>query len=104
MDHSPYINYRPYISEDWAGTPTEGPAGTVEDDSVFVSCNGATKVAQWRLPSGADEETAEFRDVADRDGFETSPPATSTTPDGTRPEATHTEGTGHRPFLYSAVS
>ncbi|AGS33694.1 Arylsulfotransferase [Corynebacterium maris DSM 45190] len=71
VDHSPYINYRSYISEDWTGTPQEAPALAVEGDSVFVSWNGATEVAQWRLFSGADEENTEFREVADWDGFET---------------------------------
>lgn len=71
VDHGPYLSYRSYLSEDWVGAPATAPAVAVEDGQVFVSWNGATEVAQWRLFSGADEENAEFRDVVDRDGFET---------------------------------
>ena len=71
VDHSPYLSYRAYLSQDWAGTPAEAPALAVDGDSVFVTWNGATEVAQWRLFSGADEDSAEFREVADWDGFET---------------------------------
>lgn len=75
VTHEPFINYRTYLSDEWEATPNEAPALVVEGDTAYVSWNGATEVAQWRLFAGDSVETAEFHAVGDRTGFETQLPA-----------------------------
>jgi hypothetical protein len=41
-------SYRAYRFA-WHGRPTDQPAAVVKGNKVFVSWNGATDVAQWRL-------------------------------------------------------
>ncbi|MFB6575636.1 arylsulfotransferase family protein [Kocuria palustris] len=66
-------SYRAYRFP-WEGRPTTTPDVAVQDDSVFVSWNGATEVAQWRVVAGVDEASAEPVETVDRDGFETEIP------------------------------
>src|SRR5690606_5385788 len=70
-------NYRAYLSE-WTGMPTEPPAAAMktadEETHVYVSWNGATEVAQWRVLAGADAGARQEIATADRDGFETAIP------------------------------
>lgn len=77
--HGPFDSYRAYAKE-WTGTPTEPPAIVVDGETVYVSWNGATEVAQWRLMAGEDEASATFHDIADKDGFETAIPAPADVP------------------------
>ena len=50
----------------WQGRPREGPAATVQGSTVYVSWNGATEVAAWRIEPGGP--------TVPRNGFETSLP------------------------------
>ncbi|MDH5150557.1 arylsulfotransferase family protein [Kocuria palustris] len=58
----------------WDGRPTTEPDVAVQDGSVFVSWNGATEVAQWRVVASDDEGSAEPVETEGRDGFETEIP------------------------------
>lgn len=46
----------------------------MQDDSVFVSWNGATEVTQQRVIAGDDAASAESAQTVERDGFETEIP------------------------------
>lgn len=74
-------SYRAYKAA-WEGRPATEPDVTVQEDDAgpvaYVSWNGATEVAQWRLVAGDDADSATEQATADRDGFETSIPV----PDG----------------------
>lgn len=63
---------------DWVGTPNTLPDAAVADNSVFVSWNGATEVATWRLEAwdGASLDNVTFVavDQVERTGFETQIP------------------------------
>lgn len=63
-------SYRAYRFR-WEARPTTEPDVVVQDNSVFVSWNGATEVAQWRVVAGDDEASAEPVQTVERDGFET---------------------------------
>ncbi|WP_424346481.1 arylsulfotransferase family protein [Kocuria sp. CH-021] len=76
---APFDSYRAYAAQ-WTGTPAEPPALVVDGDSAYVSWNGATEVAQWRLLAGADEAAATEHAVVDKDGFETRIPAPPAAP------------------------
>jgi hypothetical protein len=58
-------NYRT-LRFPWQGLPREAPAATVQGSTVFVSWNGATEVAAWRIEPGGP--------TVRRNGFETSLP------------------------------
>jgi hypothetical protein len=48
---------------------------TADDEThVYVSWNGATEVAQWRVLAGADEGSRQEVVTVERDGFETAIP------------------------------
>ncbi|MEC5181797.1 hypothetical protein [Arthrobacter sp. CG_A4] len=70
-------SYRAYKSA-WQGQPSAPPDVVVQNNddarTAYVSWNGATEVAQWRLLSGADEQTATEGLVVDKDSFETEIP------------------------------
>lgn len=76
---APFDSYRAYAAP-WTGTPAEPPALVVDGDSAYVSWNGATEVAQWRLLAGDDEAGATEHEVVDKDGFETRIPAPPAAP------------------------
>ncbi|WP_164700000.1 arylsulfotransferase family protein [Modestobacter sp. KNN46-3] len=63
-------NYRAYRAE-WSATPADPPDAVLEDGAVYVSWNGATEVASWRLVAGEDEVAAEAGEPVARSGFET---------------------------------
>ncbi|KAJ5579656.1 uncharacterized protein N7459_005641 [Penicillium hispanicum] len=73
------VSYRVYKGN-WVGTPTSIPDAEVEDDTVFVSWNGATEVATWRVEAwdGASLANMTFVtvDQVNRTGFETGIPLT----------------------------
>ncbi|KAI0477163.1 ASST-domain-containing protein [Xylariaceae sp. FL0804] len=62
-------NYRTFWvpTASWTGNPTTSPDVAVEDDTVYVSWNGATEVASWVVYDSDDVSVA----TADSDGFET---------------------------------
>lgn len=70
-------NYRAYLHE-WTGTPAEPPAADMktadEQTHVYVSWNGATEVAQWRVLAGTDAGSRQEVVTVERDGFETAIP------------------------------
>ena len=74
------VSYRSFKS-DWIGMPNTLPDTAITEDSVFVSWNGATEVATWRLEAwdGSDLKNMTFYTVHDveRTGFETQIPFTS---------------------------
>lgn len=74
-------SYRAYLG-DWEGHPTTIPDVVVEDATVYVSWNGATEVAQWRVLAGADEARAAEIAVVDKTGFETAIPLPEQIQDG----------------------
>ncbi|PJJ77745.1 arylsulfotransferase ASST [Sediminihabitans luteus] len=63
-------SYRAYRA-DWHATPSDPPAVVVEDGTAYVTWNGATDVASWRLVAGDDEASATEVATVPRDGFET---------------------------------
>ncbi|XKH54796.1 arylsulfotransferase family protein [Citricoccus nitrophenolicus] len=74
-------SYRAYKFA-WEGHPATVPDVAVQDGGeehdggpvAFVSWNGATEVARWRLMAGEDESSATEQAVVDREGFETAIP------------------------------
>ena len=73
------VSYRTFKS-DWVGTPKTIPDAIVVEDRVYVSWNGATEVAAWRVEAwdGASLANMSFVtvDQVDRSGFETEIPLT----------------------------
>lgn len=67
-------SYRTYKLP-WEGTPVSVPAIATERAGdgveVWASWNGDTRTAEWRLLSGADENSLEEVTTVPRDGFET---------------------------------
>ncbi|HEY4996785.1 MAG TPA: arylsulfotransferase family protein [Solirubrobacteraceae bacterium] len=78
--HGTYQSYRGYRF-DWTGTPAEAPAIVATTSgartSVYVSWNGDTRTATWRLLGGPSASQLAPIVSAPRSGFETtlSPPA-----------------------------
>lgn len=71
-------SYRAYKGT-WEGHPVTDPDVVVQQndqnqDHVYVSWNGATEVAQWRLVTGDDADDATEATVVAKDGFETAIP------------------------------
>jgi hypothetical protein len=67
------ISYRAFRQE-WRAAPVEPPKFVLEDDTAYVSWNGATEVASWRFLAGRNAKSATEVAVVDREGFETSAP------------------------------
>lgn len=68
-------SYRTYRDE-WTGAPKEEPAIATEssDDGkvkVWMSWNGATDVASWRVLAGSSEDSLEPGEAVPKEGFET---------------------------------
>ncbi|KAJ5401141.1 hypothetical protein N7465_011630 [Penicillium sp. CMV-2018d] len=74
------VSYRVF-KFDWVGTPLTIPDTVITPESVFVSWNGATEVAEWRVEvwDGEDLRNMTFTavDRVPREGFETEIPLTS---------------------------
>ena len=70
----PTSSYRAYRF-DWSGTPHTRPAVSVSSHGhsavVYVSWNGATDVASWRVLSGRSADSLQAAKSATKDGFET---------------------------------
>jgi hypothetical protein len=68
------VSYRSFKTAAWVGRPDEPPAVKIEDQTLYVSWNGATEVAAWMLQGstvtvGGNEEFIDL-DILDKDGFE----------------------------------
>jgi hypothetical protein len=61
----------------WKGNPTDAPALAVDGGSAYVSWNGATEVATWRLLAGATPEQLSPVAAAPKRAFETGLPVPS---------------------------
>lgn len=63
------------LKGDWKGRPNTVPDVAIQDESIFVSWNGATEVASWRLETWDCESMSNMTYVtieeAERTGFET---------------------------------
>jgi hypothetical protein len=68
-----YESYRAYRQE-WVGRPLTRPALIVSGDSAYVSWNGATGVASWRLLAGSSASALRTVAGVPRSGFETAIP------------------------------
>ncbi|PRA04698.1 ArsR family transcriptional regulator [Arthrobacter sp. MYb229] len=66
-------SYRAYKAA-WHGQPSTDPQLTLRDRTAYVSWNGATEVAQWRLLTGDDAATASEQATVERESFETAIP------------------------------
>jgi Arylsulfotransferase (ASST) len=77
-------SYRTFTA-DWTGLPTDRPALAIRTNpargsAVYVSWNGATEVATWRVHAGKHPSTLSVVAVQPRSGFETVIAANSTGP------------------------
>ncbi len=80
----PVQSYRAYRFSDWKGYPLQAPAVAVRKTSsanrysVYVSWNGSTTVARWRVV-GSDSRNGHFRRLTGRDwvAFETRIPVST---------------------------
>jgi hypothetical protein len=77
-------SYRAFTA-DWAGHPTDRPAVVVKTNpakgsAVYVSWNGATEVATWRVHAGKNDSSLSTVATQPRTGFETVIAANSTGP------------------------
>lgn len=81
---------------DWVGYPNTLPDAAIADNSVFVSWNGATEVATWRLEAwdgeSLDNLTFTTVDHVERTGFETQIPFPSSVTSYFRVSAMNLEG------------
>lgn len=67
------VSYRASKRSDWVGRPTNPPSVEIEDDTLYVSWNGATEVSAWLLQgakSADDEDAFKDLDVLDKETFE----------------------------------
>jgi hypothetical protein len=63
-------SYRAYRFP-WHGHPTDRPKVVVADDTAYVSWNGATEVARWRVLSGPSASRLTPLQTVRKNGFET---------------------------------
>ncbi|KAJ5543813.1 hypothetical protein N7513_003396 [Penicillium frequentans] len=65
------VSYRTYKS-DWVGKPLTIPSAVVVKDSVYVSWNGATEIATWRLElwDGVDMNNMHFEPLKSIEKFD----------------------------------
>lgn len=68
-------SYRVFKYWGWKGDPQWPPRAKVYQGKIYVSWNGATEVASWRVDGRRDdqEDVSRFEEIAvnDKDGFET---------------------------------
>ncbi|GAB3922592.1 hypothetical protein GCM10027613_31620 [Microlunatus endophyticus] len=77
-------SYRAF-GADWIGNPTDKPALAVGTNAaggatVYISWNGATRVATWRVRAGGTKAGLKHHATAARQGFETAVAVNSTGP------------------------
>jgi hypothetical protein len=63
-------SYRAYRFA-WTGLPRDRPAARLVGDTLYVSWNGATEVASWRVLAGSDAEHLNAQTTVPKAGFET---------------------------------
>jgi hypothetical protein len=61
----------------WVGLPADRPAVSIDGDTLYVSWNGATEVARWRVLAGDDADNLTARTTVSKAGFETAVPVAS---------------------------
>jgi hypothetical protein len=66
----PDLSYRAYKAQ-WVGMPSFGPAFAVRRGKVYISWNGATGVAKWRVFAGKSKSKLKAVAAVKRSGFET---------------------------------
>jgi hypothetical protein len=66
----PDMSYRAYKAQ-WSGLPSFGPAFAVRKGKVYISWNGATGVAKWRVFAGKSKSKLKPVASGKRKGFET---------------------------------
>jgi hypothetical protein len=69
-------SYRAYRFR-WTGLPADRPAVSIDGDKLYLSWNGATQVARWRVLAGDDADNLSARTTVAKAGFETSVPVGS---------------------------
>jgi arylsulfotransferase ASST len=69
-------SYRAYRFR-WTGRPADRPAVSIDGDMLYVSWNGATEVARWRVLVGTEADQLSARASVAKDGFETAIPVGS---------------------------
>jgi hypothetical protein len=69
-------SYRAYRFR-WTGLPADRPAVSIDGDTLYVSWNGATQVARWRVLAGDDADNLSARTTVPKAGFETVVPVGS---------------------------
>jgi hypothetical protein len=89
------VSYRVF-KFDWVGNPLTSPEAALTPESVFVSWNGATEVASWRVEAwdhgNLDNMTFTAVDQVTRDGFETEIPLAAEVDSFFRVRAIHSNG------------
>lgn len=91
------VSYR-IFKFDWVGHPLTIPDAEVTPESVFVSWNGATEVAEWRVEAWDGEDLTNMTfstvDQVPRHGFETEIPLTAEVDSFFRIRAINSNGDG----------
>lgn len=64
-------SYRALFTNTWVGTPNYAPSAKVNNGTVYVSWNGATEVAKWRVLAGTSSSHLKVVATDARAGFET---------------------------------
>ncbi len=66
------VSYRAFKTSNWVGKPREPPTAKIEDDTLYVSWNGATGIAEWVLQGANEEVSFVDLDVVDKHSYEES--------------------------------
>jgi Arylsulfotransferase (ASST) len=64
-------SYRALFTSSWVGLPNYPPSAKVKKSTVYVSWNGATQVAKWRVLAGNSSNSLKPVKTSARGGFET---------------------------------
>jgi arylsulfotransferase ASST len=64
-------SYRALFTNTWVGMPDYAPSAEVKNTTVYVSWNGATQVAKWRVLAGSSSSHLKAVTTQARGGFET---------------------------------
>jgi hypothetical protein len=64
-------SYRALFTNSWVGLPNYAPSAKVKNSVAYVSWNGATQVAKWRVLAGNSSNHLKVVATHARAGFET---------------------------------
>jgi hypothetical protein len=64
-------SYRALFTNTWVGMPNYPPSVKLKNNTVYVSWNGATQVARWRVLAGTSSTSLKVVATHARAGFET---------------------------------